>query len=219
MAQNAVEHFSNEEVALDYYEYSMFGGESLQTNIIRSTISSKFRCFSPQRGTLLDLGSGPGGDIPSLQESFNFDSVYAVDSSAPFIRFVGQRDFGVRVKTQVANLLKDRIEVPENSIDLAVCVCVTPYMESLTHLFSEVSRSLKRGRVFAFDSPVHFSKTWDSIPVFRSNMGLNQYYHSFEWIMEIARRKGMSFLTHHQLESKLSVGFISEYAMFFFVKN
>ena len=42
-----------------------------------------------------------------MQESFSFDSVYAVDSSEPFIRFVGQKDFGVKVKTQVANAISN----------------------------------------------------------------------------------------------------------------
>lgn len=204
MAKDAVEYFSEESTVFGYKMHCDFSGESLQVDIIKRILTSRFKPLAPYGGTMVDLGSGFGHEIKFLASEFSLKKVFAIDGSKLMIETMDKDYLCVDISTQVANLLTDKIEVQSGSADIVVSTCTIPYLSEIDNFLSESSRVLKKGRVLAFDVIIHFGNSNEIVTVYSERTEVNSYLYTYENITLLARKHGLTILGEVEMPCRVN---------------
>jgi trans-aconitate methyltransferase len=147
---NPITYFQGAKKAQSYYitfkEETIFFRQFLKQYITLET----------NDGLLVDLGSGPGTSYKGIAEEFNFKKVFLLDSSVDMIELAKKhKDHFIEMKTPVADLNTDAINIESSSATLVSAFSLCVYLSDLKNIFSEVSRILKPGGYFAFTFILH----------------------------------------------------------------
>ena len=96
----------------------------------------------------LDMGCGPGAYIGELKEFCQ--RITAIDLSSKFVDIVG-KEFS-DVNSYVCDIAGGLKREQDSSFDLVISPLTIHYLPDLNYVFSEVSRVLQSGGVFAFST-------------------------------------------------------------------
>ncbi|SFM60628.1 class I SAM-dependent methyltransferase [Thermodesulforhabdus norvegica] len=145
---------------------------------------------------IADIGSGGGYfTLEFAKRVGNTGRVYAVDIRSKYLQFVKSRAREEGIDNIVLLLSKkDRVELPENALDLIFCRNVFHHLKEPSKYFSNLKKSLKAdGRVaiidykprFGFDF-VSFFRHYTPEEVIKSEMKKEGYFlvESFSFLSE-----------------------------------
>jgi SAM-dependent methyltransferase len=108
---------------------------------------ASFVAGAPFNGNLLDLGSSEGETLRHMAELRPDLKFYAADlAGAP-------EAYPPNCQFHRANLEKDSLPWPDNSMDAITCMHLVEHLRDLTRLFREVARLLKPGGRAYFETP------------------------------------------------------------------
>lgn len=108
---------------------------------------ARFVARAPQAGTLLDLGSSDGETLGHIAELRPDLRLLAADVAGEPERYPAGCQF------RRADLQRDRLPWPDQSIDAITCMHLVEHLQDLTLLLSETARLLKSGGRVYFETP------------------------------------------------------------------
>lgn len=223
-AIDAIDFYSIPGMASGYYE-DFYGKDNFwPINILEPVICQKFpEYLRPKGGRMVDLGCGPGNTINRIVDVFKFKEVVAIDASVEMISFVNEQisQNGINLRTQVADLRYDNLNLVSNSTDLVVSLCVMTYLNDLEKMFSEAGRILKTNGLFVFTLKVHSEKTVETFPVFGGSVPLWQFFYHDCQIISLINKNNFAGLFRYDLEYNVREQdpISTEHYLYFLVKK
>jgi SAM-dependent methyltransferase len=131
---------------------------------------SSFVAGIPKNGSLLDLGSSDGETLCHMSELRPDLNFFSVDIAGRPPRTPLNTSF------VQANLESDTLPWPDNSFDAITCMHVVEHLQTMTILWREIGRLLKRGGRVYIETPGLGSVTTPSAPEWlRGKITLNFY--------------------------------------------
>ena len=137
------------------YAANWWDGSQKFLRLLHNIVPARMRHFSkvaaPWTGkVVLDLGCG-GGFMSEALAREGAD-VIGVDPSGPAVEAAREhaRESNLRIDYRVGT--GERIPLPDESVDCVVCVDVLEHVDSVDDVLSEITRVLKPGGLFLFDT-------------------------------------------------------------------
>lgn len=130
------------------------------------------------RGTLVDLGSGPGTSMPMLKHILKFEKCILVDASDQMLNFAG-KVFGHNrgLSTLKADLRSDALDIPDSSAEVVISCSTIPYLDVIENVILEASRITVGGGYFGFNGFFHLENNIETHPL-TNDYGVDFYHHS-----------------------------------------
>ncbi len=142
---------------------------------------------------LLDIGIGTG--LASIHFSEIGLKVYGLDNSQKMLTACRSKGFTEEMK--MCDVTREIIPYEDHFFDHVICCGVMHFMGDMKALFSEVSRVIKSGGVFAFSiAPQETSADYFEGP---TAWGVPIFRHSPGYIMELLETNGMELLKEQRL--------------------
>jgi len=191
--------FYNKPGMAEYYYNQVSLEGNLPTEILKGVVCNDLpKNLKPNGGLMIDLGCGPGNGIIDLVSVFNFKEIVAVDASTEMISLIEKKvdTKKVKLRTQLADLRHDNLDVASNSANMVISLCVMPYLDNIEKIFSEVGRTLKKDGLFIFNMKIHEETKVETLPVFGGPIIPVWFfiYHDYQ-IISLARKYNMSGIT------------------------
>lgn len=138
---------------------------------------------------LLDVGVGTG--ISSQRFHEQGVELYGLDNSPDMLSICKAKD--VFKEVHLYDILKDdKIPYPNATFEYTICLGVLHFFSSLDHLFTEISRVLKRDGLFAFTI---MENQMNDIPyISETTNGIDLYFHNNNYINEITQKYNFAFI-------------------------
>lgn len=127
---------------------------------------ARFVAATPQRGTLLDLGSSDGETLNHFAELRPDLRLCSADKFGHPEKYPAGCDF------QRCDFVQDKLPWPDRSVDAITCMHVVEHLDDLPNLLTEIARLLKPGGRVYFETP--HPKTVD-LPSAKGKFTLNFY--------------------------------------------
>ncbi len=120
----------------------------------------------PHSGALLDLGSSDGKTLRHFAQLRPDLRLHAVDIAGR------PEDYPSGCQFHRADLERDRLPLPDGSMDAVTCLHLVEHLHDRTHLLREAARVLKSGARAFFETPHHKTLT---LPRARGPVAMNFY--------------------------------------------
>ena len=142
---------------------------------------------------LLDIGVGTG--LASMQFAEVGLKVYGLDTSQEMLAACRSKSFTEELKR--CDITQESIPYKDRYFDHVVCCGVSHFLSDLNNLFSEVTRVIRRGGIFAFTiAPQETTAGYIEEP---TAWGVSLFKHSQQYILELLETNGLALLKEQRL--------------------
>ena len=192
-----VSFYCQKGIAESYRAYYMLHNTNTPIKNIKDILQKQLYSLCPKNGLLVDLGCGPGTSASEILSICNFEELMAVDVSLDMISYMEKEyaDGKIKLRTQVADLRKDSINLQSNSADFILSCGTILYLNTLENLFSEAGRILKNGKIFSFSALTH---DLPNLGILRSSSESTHevyfYVHNSKALLSLVASKGFNRL-------------------------
>ena len=163
-------YYKQENAADDYAQHFKKSTELQDTT---KRLMSDIRQYHPtiitKTDVLLDLGCGVGFSSQMVVKGFGISSCVLVDSSNEMIGYVNKNSSelfapDVQIKTVLSDLSCDKLDLPAQSIHIAMSLEAMKFLDGMGNVFKQTSRVLVPNYMFYGNVYLHEQGTMKSFP-------------------------------------------------------